>query len=89
MFPRDDLGELGESGFISYYSNAIKGKFGYCPDLCQFLLDHVIYHFGLCFVSYARPFSAHAGHIQTDRSLLTGHNALLLQLIARIFYMYL
>ena len=30
------------------------------------------------FGSYYRPYSAHAGHIGTDRSLLTGHNALLL-----------
>ena len=29
------------------------------------------------FESYERPCSAHAGHIGTDRSLLTGHNALL------------
>ena len=29
------------------------------------------------------PVLAHAGHIGTDRSLLTGHNALLLQQIAR------
>ena len=34
------------------------------------------------FVSYLRPCSAHAGCIGTDRSLLTGRDALLLQLIA-------
>ena len=29
------------------------------------------------------PVLTHAGHIETDRSLLTGHNALLLRQIAR------
>ena len=38
--------------------------------------------FGLI-VSYERPCSAHAGHFGTDRSLLTGHDALLLWQIAR------
>ena len=38
--------------------------------------------------SYLRPCLAHAGHIGTDRSLLTGHDALLLRQIARIFYMH-
>ena len=33
--------------------------------------------------SYLRPCLAHAGHIGTDRSLLMGHNALLLRQIAR------
>ena len=33
--------------------------------------------------SYQRPCLAHAGYIGTDRSLLTGHDALLLQQIAR------
>ena len=37
-----------------------------------------------CFYeSYYHPCLTHAGHIGTDRSLLTGHNALLLQQIAR------
>ena len=35
------------------------------------------------FESYYRPCLMHAGHIGTDRSLLTGHNALLLRQIAR------
>ena len=35
------------------------------------------------FESYERPCLAHAGHIGTDRSLLTGHDALLLRQIAR------
>ena len=34
------------------------------------------------FVSYKRLCSAHAGYIGTDRSLLTGYNALLLRQIA-------
>ena len=33
--------------------------------------------------SYLRPCLAHAGHRGTDRSLLTGHDALLLRQIAR------
>ena len=33
--------------------------------------------------SYLRPCLAHAGHIGTDRSLLTGHDVLLLRQIAR------
>ena len=35
------------------------------------------------FSSYKRPCSAHAGYTGTDRSLLTGHNALLLGQIVR------
>ena len=35
------------------------------------------------FESYLRPCLTHADHIGTDRSLLTGHNALLLRQIAR------
>ena len=36
-----------------------------------------------CLFESYRPCSAHAGYFGTDRSLLTGHNALLLQQIAR------
>ena len=43
--------------------------------------------YGFClfcfFKSYQRPYLAHAGHIKIGRSLLTGHDALLLQQIAR------
>ena len=35
------------------------------------------------FVSYYRPCSVHAGYIWGDRSLLTGHDVLLLQQKAR------
>ena len=35
------------------------------------------------FVSYSRSCSIHTGYIGTDRSLLAGHNALLLRQIAR------
>ena len=38
-----------------------------------------LFLFGL----YLRPCSTHAGYIGTDRSLLMGHNALLLRQIAR------
>ena len=39
---------------------------------------HVLHTRLVCsFESYLRPCLAHAGHIGTDRSLLTGHNALL------------
>ena len=34
------------------------------------------------------PYSAHAGYIGADRSLLPGHNALLLWQIAGVFYMH-
>ena len=39
--------------------------------------------FAYLFVSYERTCSAHAGYIRKDRSLLTGHDALPLQEIAR------
>ena len=41
------------------------------------------YLFVCLFESYQRPCSAHAVYIGTDRSLLTGHDALLLRQIAR------
>ena len=52
---------------------------------------YVTSHIGKCkfclfvclFVAYQRPCLAHAGYIGTDRSLLRGHNALLLQQVAR------
>ena len=37
------------------------------------------------FASYQHPCSAHADHIRTDRSMLTGRDALLLRQIARDF----
>ena len=42
-----------------------------------------LYGFFCLFESYSRPRSAHAGFIGTDRSLPTGHDALLLHKIAR------
>ena len=44
--------------------------------------NFVMFFFGL-FESYSHPCSAYVGYIGTDRSLLTGHDAVLLQQIAR------
>ena len=40
------------------------------------------------FKPYLRPWSAHAGHIMTGGSLLTGHDALLLRQIVKDLYMH-
>ena len=42
-----------------------------------------IYLYWIDFRLFYRPCSAHAGYIGTDRSLLMGHNALLLLQVAR------
>ena len=51
---------------------------------CQLMLHSEIE--GI-FLPYQHPCSALAGHIGTDRSLLTGHDALLLRQIARDLHM--
>ena len=57
-------------------------RVGHCVPLAGFCLSLYDLH-ALNRDVYQRPCSAHAGHIGTDRSLLTGHDALLLQQIAR------
>ena len=46
----------------------------YCHGFCLFCF----------FESYKHPYSAHAGHIGKDRSLLMGHDALIVRQIARV-----
>ena len=67
-------------------------KLGYISDIWMKLLNSpascLIFNISIYWLiwlieTYLRPCLAHAGHIRTDRSLLMGHDALLLRQIAR------
>ena len=67
-----------------YQSNAHKLLYRNFITMIYIFVHLKTFWLSVClFESYKRPCSAHAGHIGTDRSLLTGHNALLLRQIAR------